>query len=104
MKYLKHIYNILLYGYMAFIVVSLGLLFTNAMGYTNVSYWLLCSFVIIPAVIMLVVFLGGFSYYFSMDVYKRYNTMRAFKLGREIEKDQRNIQRMINTLKNSVGK
>jgi len=104
MKYLKHIYNILLYGYMAFIIASLILLFTNLLHYTDVNYWLLCAFIIIPAVIMLVVFLGGFSYYFSIDIYKRYNTYKAIKLGRQIEQDQRRIKGMIDTLKESVDK
>jgi len=102
MKYLKYIYNILLYGYMTFIVVSLVLLLTNLLGYTTINYWLICSFIIIPAVIMLVVFLGGFSYYFSIDIYKRYNTYKAIKLGRQIEQDQRRIKGMIDTLKESL--
>ena len=99
MKKLSTIYNIVTYSYLVLVVLSMVLLFTNLTYITSVSYWLLGVVIFMPLIVSIVIFLGGFSYHFSIDIYKRYQTFRAIKLGKQAEQEQRDIQDMLDKLK-----
>lgn len=98
---LRIIYYSIVYGYSAILGACLTLLGTTLAGVTNCNIWVLMTGIMLPLIVGIGVYLGGFCWYFSIDLYKRYQTFKAIRLARQIDKDQKNIWTMIKKLKDS---
>jgi hypothetical protein len=97
---LQLLYYGIIYGYTAVMGICMTLIFTTLNGLTDCSYWLLAALLFLPLIMIVIMFLGGFSYSFSMDLYRRYNTFRVIRGLKQIEKDQQGIRDMLDKLKN----
>ena len=75
----------------AWVVVSVGLIITNVLGYTNVSWWYVASVVYVPMIVSLMVivlsWLVGFLVLMYRDLKGRYNYWVAMRLMKQIDRD-----------------